>query len=137
MNIIQIGHSGSQRFNPCCWTVFSASHTDINTLGSLETSSNLIIHFWRALAEIGPFLGLICETMLISTFSTPDYSGTGSCRIKTGMRTMTFVCITELSMNLRVDLCENGKLLRTGSCCTTQLINDPELSPIYAKRQPQ
>ena len=64
----------------------------------------MILDLGRALAQVGPFLGLLGEAVLVCAFRAPDDSCGGASGIETSVRAVTFVSIAELSVNLRVGL---------------------------------
>ena len=67
---------------------------------AFEGAFNLIVDFRRALAEIGPFLGLFEGTMFVGTFGAPVYTSVCASRMETGVGTVAFVCIAELAVDL-------------------------------------
>ena len=60
------------------------------------------------MSEVRPLIWLFCETMFVGTLCAPDYTSRGTSGIETGMGFVSFVGITELTMDLGVDLCWRG-----------------------------
>lgn len=70
--IVQIGYCNSQRLDAGSGSVFAAIHGDIDGLGSLERSGDIIIYLGCTLTQIGPEVGGIEEAMVLQNV---DVSG--------------------------------------------------------------
>ena len=67
----------------------------------MEAALDIIVDFRGSLTQIRPLVGAIAEAVLIGTLCTPDNTCGGAGRVKAGMRTMTFVGIAELAVDIR------------------------------------
>ena len=101
--IVQIGDGSSQRLDPCRRAILSACHGDIDGLGTFKASFNFVIDFGCALSKVGPTGRVILKAMLGGPLGAPYYASTGSTGVKAGMRSMAFVSIAELTMDLGVE----------------------------------
>lgn len=104
MGVVKIGNGNSQRFDTGSWPIFSTGYGNIDLLGALKASFNIILNFRGALAKVRPIMWVIGAAMLICSFRTPDDAGTGSGWVKASMGTVTLVCISELAVNLGAQL---------------------------------
>ena len=102
--VVQIRHRRPQAFYTSCRSILSSCHCNIDLLGSFKRALDVIINFWRTLSQVGPLLGLLSEAMLVCAFRTPNDAGGGTSRIETSMRSVAFVGIAKLSVDLRVEL---------------------------------
>jgi len=59
-----------------------------------------IVDLRRALAQVCPALRIVEEAVLVGSLGRPHYTGRGAGRIKSGVRLVTFVGITELFVNV-------------------------------------
>jgi len=123
MAVVEIGHGLSQRLDTGSGAldenvnvmgfrskergtyVFTARHGDIDMMRPFETALNFIIDFWRALTEIGPFLWVFSETMLVGSLSSPDNSSRCTRRIQTSVRFVSFMSIAEVAVDRRSQFC--------------------------------
>jgi hypothetical protein len=62
----------------------------------------MVLDLRCTLAQVGPFIGFICEAMFVGAFRTPHNSRRGAGGVEAGMRSVAFMSVTELSVNLRV-----------------------------------
>ena len=53
-------------------TVFSRIDADVQGHRPLKAALNVIVYFWRPLAQICPAVRAVEEAMLVCAFSTPD-----------------------------------------------------------------
>ena len=117
MAVVEIGDSLSQRLDTGGRTldrsvnyamfiqaqkgtyVFTARHGYINVMGSFETSLDFIIDFWGALTQVGPFLWVFSEAMLVGSLSSPDDSSGCTRRVQSSMRFVSFMSIAKLAVD--------------------------------------
>ena len=64
-----------------------------------ETALNLVVDFWCTLTEVGPFLWVFSESMLIGSLSSPDHSGRCTRRVQSSMRLVSFMSIAEVTVD--------------------------------------
>lgn len=64
-----------------------------------ETALNFIIDFWGALTEVGPFLWVFSESMLVGSLGSPDNSGGCTRRVQSSMRFVSLMCIAEVTVD--------------------------------------
>lgn len=102
-HVVEIGDGLSERLDTGSGTVFSGSHGDVNGVGSLEATGDVVLDFGGTLAEVGPALGVLEEAILGGSLSTPDDTGGGSAGVETGVGQVTLVGVTELTMNLGLE----------------------------------
>ena len=123
MAVVEIGHGLSQRLDTGSRAldrdvnqamssegqrttyVFTTRHGDIDMMRPFETALNFIIDFWRALTEIGPFLWVFSETMLVGSLSSPDNSSRCTRRIQTSVGFVSFMSIAEVAVDRRSQFC--------------------------------
>ena len=98
--VVQIGHGFPQRFDTSSRAILPSCHRDIDRLGTVEAPFDVVVDFWSPLTKIGPLVGTIREAMLICTLGAPHHAGGGTGRIKAGMRSVTFVGIAKLLVDL-------------------------------------
>jgi hypothetical protein len=123
MHIIEICDRGTKALDAGRGAVLAASHADVDLGGTGEGAFNVVVYFGGALAQVGPFLGLVGEAVLVGSLGAPDYSlrsdvswdsfldvesvyGGGSRGIETRVGAVAFVGISELAMDLGVGFCE-------------------------------
>ena len=99
--IVEIGHGFSQWLDTCGWSILSSTHGNINRLGAVEATLDVIVNLWSSLTQVGPVVGTIAEAVLVGTLCAPDYASRGSGGIETSMWTMAFMGTAELAMDLR------------------------------------
>jgi hypothetical protein len=75
---------------------------------ALEGAFNLVVNFRRTLTEIGPFLRLVEETVLVGSLCAPNHTSGSSGGVETCVGLMAFVGVTELAMDFGVGLCRVG-----------------------------
>lgn len=49
MCVVQVGNGCSQGFDASCWTILSSVHRDVNLLGPLEASFDIVVDLGRSL----------------------------------------------------------------------------------------
>jgi hypothetical protein len=117
MSVVQIGNRSTETFDTGSRSILSPCHGNINLLGTLERALDIILDFWSSLSQVCPLLWFVEEAMFVCPLCTPDDTCGGTCRIETGVRSVAFVGISELTMNLGVCLWIGlfSILLRKGS----------------------
>lgn len=60
----------------------------------------MILDLRGALTQVSPLLGLFSEAMFVCALRAPDNTSGSTSGIETGMRSVSFVGIAELSVNL-------------------------------------
>ena len=75
MHIVEIRNRGSQPLDAGSRTVFPAIHGDVNGVRTFERAFDFVVDFGSALAQVGPFLGLLEKAVFVGSLSAPDYSG--------------------------------------------------------------
>lgn len=104
MHVIQVCDCSSQALDSCSRAVFSACHRNVDFRGASKRAFDVIVDFGSALAQVRPFIRLFCESVLVGSFSTPDYAGRCSSWVEAGVGAVAFVGVAELAMDLRVRL---------------------------------
>ena len=102
MYVVQIGDGSSQWLDTCSWTILSASHRHINSLGAFKAALDIIVDFRSTLAEIGPLCRVILEAMLGGSLGTPNHARTGTAGVEAGMGSMSFMSIAKLAVDLGI-----------------------------------
>jgi hypothetical protein len=102
MRVVEIRHRCSQPFYTSRRSILAPCHGNIDLFGPLKGTLDKILDLRRALAQVGPFIGLFSEAMLVRAFRAPDDSCGGTSGIEAGVGSVAFVGIAELSVNLRV-----------------------------------
>ena len=101
MLIVQPSDSSTEGLDTGRGAVLTSSRGDRNTRRAGETAFDLIIGFGGTLAQIRPFSWIFCETVFCRTFRTPDDTCRGTRGIEAGVRTVTFVSASKLTMGFR------------------------------------
>jgi hypothetical protein len=102
--VVEIRHCRPQALYTSCRSILSSCHCNIDLLGTFKRALDIILNLGRTLSQVCPFLGLLSEAMLVCTFRTPNDAGGGTSGIETSMRSVAFVGIAKLSVDLRVVL---------------------------------
>lgn len=117
--VVQFRDRLSERLDTGCGTVLSTVGADIYFLWplqeivrqkvheyylrdgvtNLETSLNAVIDLGSSLTQVGPFVRVIGETMLVCLLRRPDYTGGRTRGIETGVRLVAFVRFTEVAVD--------------------------------------
>lgn len=105
MHIVEICHRRPQSLNTCCRTIFSACHRDVDFGWASERAFDVVVDLGGALSQVRPFLGLLCESVLVGAFCAPYYTGGGASGVEAGVGAVAFVRISELAMDLGVGFC--------------------------------
>ena len=101
VGIVKVRDGVSQWFDASSGTILSRAQRYVDGFGPRETALNVIVCFWSTLAQIRPFALIVVETLFVCPFRAPHHSGRSSTGIETGVRTVSFVGIAELTMDLR------------------------------------
>ena len=101
VGIVKVGDSKPQWLDTGNRSILPARHGDIDLFGPFKAAFDVVVDLRGTLAKIGPAMWVIGKAMVVCSFRAPDDAGTGSGWVKTSMRTVTFVCVSELAMNLR------------------------------------
>jgi hypothetical protein len=102
--VVEIRHRCPQTFYTSCRPILSSCHCNIDLLRSFKRALDVILNLWCTLSQVGPFLRLLGEAMLVCAFRTPNDAGGGTSGIETSMGSVAFVGIAKLSVDLRVEL---------------------------------
>ncbi len=73
--IVEICDSLSQGANTGSGSILSTSHGNVNGLGTLKASIDIILDLGGTLAQVGPLLGVLEVAKLGGTLGAPDDSG--------------------------------------------------------------
>lgn len=111
VHVVEVRNSLSKLLDTGRGAVLSSGHGDVNDIGSLEATGNIIFDFGGALAKIGPGLGVLEEAILGSALSAPNDTSGRSAGIETGMGLMTLVGVTELAMDLGLEFWRRALLV--------------------------
>jgi hypothetical protein len=101
--VVQLRNRLPQRPDTSRGTVLSAMSTDIDLLGPLKASLNAVVDFRCALAQVGPFFGVLKEAVLVRLFGGPDNTCGGAGGVETGVGLVALVSAAELSVGAGVD----------------------------------
>jgi hypothetical protein len=66
--VVQLGYGFAKRLDTGCRAVFTAMAGDVNLLGSLETTLDLVIDLGRTLAQVCPLFGCLLVSFFVSSF---------------------------------------------------------------------
>lgn len=102
--VVQLGDGLSQGPDAGRGAVFSGGDGYVDRLGPLEAPRNIILDLGGALAQVGPGVGLLEEAILGGAFGAPDDAGRGAARVEAGVRQVALVGVSELAMDLGLDL---------------------------------
>ena len=103
MHVIEIRHRHAQWLDPCRGAIFSAGHGNVNLPGATEAPFNLVVHFGRSLAQVGPFGRFVSEAIFDRPLGTPHHAGRGSGGIESGVGAVTFMGTTKLTMDFGLE----------------------------------
>jgi len=99
MRIVQIGNGDTQRLDTSGGPILTTSHGNLNVLGPIEASFDVVIYFRGSLAQICPFIGFVGKAMLVGTLGAPDDAGGGAAGIEARVWAMAFVSISKLTVD--------------------------------------
>jgi hypothetical protein len=103
MLVVQLRDRLTQRSDTRRGTVLSAMSTDVNLLGPLEAPLNAVVDFGCALAQVGPLIGVLEETVLVRLFRGPDDTCGGAGGVEAGVGLMALVSAAKLPVGAGVD----------------------------------
>lgn len=103
--IVQLGNSLAQRLDTGGRTILSRSDRYVDARRAGEAASNVILNLGRALAQVGPGVGVLEEAVLGGALGAPDYTGGGAAGVEAGVRLVAFVRVAELTVDLGLELC--------------------------------
>lgn len=102
MRVVEVRHRRPQPFYASRRSILAPCHGNIDLFGPLKGALDMILDLRCTLAQVGPFFGLVSEAVLVRAFRAPDDSCGGTSGIETGVGSVAFMGIAELSVNLRV-----------------------------------
>lgn len=108
--VVQPSDSLTQRLDTGRGAIFSSMARDIDLLGPLEATLNLIVDFWGTLTQVGPRFWVLEVTVLVSALRGPYDTGGRTCGVETGVGFVAFVR-AELTVDLGGELCEGHEVL--------------------------
>lgn len=103
--VVEVGNGLPQRSDTGRRTIFASGNGDVNGFGALEAASDVVLDLRSTLAQVCPGVGVFEEAVFGSTLSAPDYTGGRSAGVEARVGHVTLVGITELAMNLGLNLC--------------------------------
>lgn len=102
--IVQLGHRLSQWLDTCRGTILAAMASNVHLLGALKAALDLVVDLGRALAQVGPGIGVLEVAVLVGALRRPDNTGRGTCGVETGMRLVALKG-AELAVDLGGEFC--------------------------------
>jgi hypothetical protein len=114
--VVHVGYSLSQWLDASGRAVLSSSGRDVDGAGSLEAALDIVLYLGSSLAKVGPLLGSLQEAIFGGTLSAPDDTSRGTSGIQTGVRQMSLVGSTELSMDLGRGFCLHERSALCSDC---------------------